>query len=138
MSLNERIFEMNATTCNDPTLEIPSVQLALLRMESSSPKTLCMLTGELLANEQAFNLIPAKVFSRLNEEELMEVIEELIEQAEDDLANDEPIDLKAAEALRCATLGVTFMGNEGSEEFYRRHNYLLDLLIMVDGAVNLS
>lgn len=118
------------------TLVMPALQLATLRLEAASPRTLCMLTGELLANEQAFNLIPAKVFSRLNEEQLVEVINELIEQAEYLLIDAEPIDSKAAQALKCATLGVTFMGADGTDKFHKRHNLLLNMLLMVQGAVN--
>lgn len=129
---------MNASASADQTLVIPRTQLALLRMETSSPKTLCMLTGELLADEGALHAIPNEVFTRLNEGQLLSVIDELIKLAEDELASEEEVNPQVAQALKCGALGVTFMAPDGSQKLHKKLNLLLGMLLMVDKAVNFS
>lgn len=128
---------MNATIATDrPTIEMPRTQLLELQLQSASVKTASTMVGQALWLKWDISEGSQKILSRYHEEQLIEVIDELIEGAESVLASEDPIDQRVAEGLNCATMGIVYMRAEGSRRFHKKLNYLLNMLVMVEGAVN--
>lgn len=127
---------MNATIATDrPTIEMSRTQMLELQLQSASVKTASSMVGEALWLKWDISEGAKKILSSYHEEQLMDVIDELIEGADGVLTEDH-IDQRVVKGLNCATMGIVYMGAEGSSSFHKKLNHLLNMLVKVQEAVN--